>query len=883
MFNSKAHLFCGIAAVVLTGCGSALAAPGAATVTSGTVQVAVSGKQTTVTQKSDTAAVSWKTFGTAVDETVKFVQPSTKSIIINRVQTGATQLNGALDGNGQVYIINPNGVTFGPKSKVLNVAGLVASTLDISDKDAAANTRVFSGASTNSVINNGAISTANGGYVAMIARTVTNGGSITTPVGTTALGAGGQVTLNMTLDPKKGYSLVGYTVDKSKFAETQGGSVTNSGAITADGGLVLVKAGYEESLLANVVNNTGVVRAQTLSNVAGKIYLLAKGPSGVTTAGGNLDVSAPSSGDGGFIEVSADRVILDPTLTTTGFSTSGAFGTLLIDPKNMVIGPEGDTTAARISALLAKNNVEVSSSDGTLKDGVGNLWVMGPITWGANTTLTLNAFQHIIVNSRIVATGAKAGLVLNSNVGGAGGIVAVQGNFGVNPNLGLVSLSGANATLTTNGAINILNNGRISLSGAALRVIFGGPVDVIKGSSVDLPNMTPGSTIKIAGKDWTVIQGVGAAGSNTGTDLQGMGKNFQGLYVLGSDIDASGFDFRPITTNLGPVFLGSLNGLGHTISNLTIASDVQDSNIGLFSNIGSVGTATEVSNINFINAKVDYRGSLGTSAKNIGIIAGVDTSAKFRNIWIEGTIDAPSDYSGLVAGKIFTISGRGTLNNITAIGTVRGANQVGGIAGWMEGISGSNIDVNVSLDNRSIRNPEDYKQVGVGGIAGYSSGNNLNNVSSIANIVHGVNYIGGIFGLSFGNIVTDANVRINAFSGSSIRYGFSQLFFGGISSGGNDIYKNIVIGFDNESFKYLNNLTGYVSLTVGNYTSVKSLSNIYIVDSGNISTRPTWIVPPLSYSNVQKLTGNDVLNQNAYQGLDFTKVWKWTADGPVLR
>lgn len=864
------------------GGGSALAAPGAATVTSGTAQVAVSGKQTTVTQKSDTAAVSWKTFGTAVDETVKFVQPSTKSIIINRVQTGATQLNGALDGNGQVYIINPNGVTFGPKSKVLNVAGLVASTLDISDGDAAANTRVFSGASTKSVINNGAISTANGGYVAMIARTVTNGGSIATPGGTTALGAGGQVTLNMTLDPKKGYSLVGYTVDKSKFAETQGGSVTNSGAITADGGLVLVKAGYEDSLLANVVNNTGVVRAQTLSNVAGKIYLLAKGPSGVTTAGGKLDASAPTTGNGGFIEVSADRVILDPALSTTGFSKSGKFGTLLIDPKNMIIGPTGDTTAATISALLANNNVEVSSSDGTLKDGVGNLWVNGPITWDANTTLTLNAFKHITVNSRIVGTGATAGLVLNSNVGGAGGLVAVQGTNGANANLGLISLSGAAASLITNGAVNLVNGGRISLSGGAPTVIFGGPVDAPKGSSVDLRNMTPGSTIKIAGNDWTVIQGVGAAGSNTGTDLQGMGKNALGRYVLGSDIDASGFDFRPIRTNVSSVFYGSLNGLGHTISNLTIGADVEHMNIGLFQFLGNK-TDSEINNINFINAKAEYRGPAGTSAKYVGVVAGQISQTNLRNIYVQGSIDTSANAAGLITGVITDYSANNFLNNITAIGTVKGSDEVGGIAGYMRGIIGTNFNVDVNISNDYTGNNANIDVTAIGGIAGYATSSNISNINSIVHIIGGINNVGGIFGQSQNNTVQDAYVQISAIGSVYTKYDATKLYFGGISGDRESYYTNIVVKYDNDALRYLNTISGNLSLTVGYASPTYTLRNVYVIDKDNISIQPFWITVPDRYSNARKLTGNDVLNQDAYQGLDFTKVWKWTADGPVLR
>ena len=83
---------------------------------------------------------------------------------------------GRLSANGQVFLVNPNGVLFGAGA-VVNVGGLVASTLDISDADAMAGRYRFSQAGAGAVINQGEIH-APGGSVALMARRVSNEGSI---------------------------------------------------------------------------------------------------------------------------------------------------------------------------------------------------------------------------------------------------------------------------------------------------------------------------------------------------------------------------------------------------------------------------------------------------------------------------------------------------------------------------------------------------------------------------------------------------------------------------------------------------------------------------------------------------------------------------------
>jgi len=108
--------------------------PAGGTVRAGDARISGEGTASTrIDQVSDRAIIDWRSFGIGAGDQVVFVQPSAQSATLNRV-TGAqvSVILGRLDANGQVLLINPNGVVFGGGAQV-NVGGMIASTSNVSN------------------------------------------------------------------------------------------------------------------------------------------------------------------------------------------------------------------------------------------------------------------------------------------------------------------------------------------------------------------------------------------------------------------------------------------------------------------------------------------------------------------------------------------------------------------------------------------------------------------------------------------------------------------------------------------------------------------------------------------------------------------------------
>lgn len=374
---------------------SVYALPANGVIAAGAATISSAGSATTITQSTANVVVNWQSFGIAAGQTVQFLQPGSTSVALNRV-LGAdpSSIMGNLSANGRVFLLNPNGVLFGSGASV-NVGGLVASTMSLTDANFMAGNYSFTDAGSGTIINRGNITAADGGYVALMGKSVSNQGVISARLGSVALAAGNAVTMDVNGDGLLNISVAQGAVNAL---------VENGGMIQADGGRVLLTAQAAGNLLHTVVNNTGVIQAQTIANRNGTILLLGDMETGTMNVGGTLDASAPNGGNGGFIETSAAHVNIRDDVRVTTVAPQGQMGSWLIDPQDFIIGAGGNISGVTLSAQLVNNSITIKTAPGP---GNGDIFVNDAITWtaaGAPTTLTLNADRDTNINAAVTAT-----------------------------------------------------------------------------------------------------------------------------------------------------------------------------------------------------------------------------------------------------------------------------------------------------------------------------------------------------------------------------------------------------------------------------------------------------------------------------------------------
>jgi filamentous hemagglutinin family protein len=388
-----------LSACLMLGFGAtAHALPAGGVVAAGGASISSSGANTTITQSTPNVAINWQSFSIAAGQGVQFVQPSSSSVALNRV-LGAdpSSIMGNLSANGKVFLLNPNGVLFGSGASV-NVGGLVASTLAISDADFMAGKYAFTDAGNGTVVNQGTINAADGGYVALMGKSVSNQGVISAKLGSVVLAAGNAITMDVAGDGLLNVSVAQGAVNAL---------VENGGMIQADGGRVLLTAQAAGDLLKTAVNNTGVIQAQTIANRNGTIMLLGDMQSGTMSVGGTLDASAPNGGNGGFIETSAAHVNIRDDVRVTTAAPLGTTGNWLIDPQDFYIAlAGGNISGTTLSGNLVTTDVTINTAAfaGT---GNGDIFVNDVIEWSAPaikpTTLSLIG-RDVWINAKVTAT-----------------------------------------------------------------------------------------------------------------------------------------------------------------------------------------------------------------------------------------------------------------------------------------------------------------------------------------------------------------------------------------------------------------------------------------------------------------------------------------------
>jgi filamentous hemagglutinin family protein len=470
---------------------SAYANPTGGEFAAGAGAISQAGNLTTIQQNTQHAIVNWQSFGSEAHETIKFVQPNVNAAILNRVVGDMpSNLNGVLEGNGRVYLINQNGIMLG-KDGIINVnGGFVGSTRDVTNEAfMAGGALIYKGESIGNIQILGKVKSAQGDIVLIAQKVDVKEGAALIAGEKIRLVAANEVQLTdgkITVKPSTG--------DK--------GQITVEGALQATQVQLLAN---NNNLGALAINTTGTIRATgTVQNPDGSVTIMAEGEgSNIKVAGtiealnydsnkqggsiiigrdvetGHLAKSLDASGailstNKGFIETSGEH------LATDGISIKAK--TWLIDPNEIVIGNTTTTggsliaaqAAAGISHILASTvntalasgtNVIITTSAGT--GGNGNISVNSAISnTTAGNTLTLNADQSVIVNANITASN----ITLNAGTGsiyGAGNLTASGGAITLSS---AITGSAATATNTLTGAItaaSLTKNGlgTIALSG----------------------------------------------------------------------------------------------------------------------------------------------------------------------------------------------------------------------------------------------------------------------------------------------------------------------------------------------------------------------------------------------------------------------------------
>ncbi|WP_241522975.1 filamentous hemagglutinin N-terminal domain-containing protein [Herminiimonas fonticola] len=301
---------------------AAYAAPINPTVVNGQVTFSQDGNVFSITN-SPNAIINWGSFSISQGEVVRFLQQSSNSSVLNRI-TGQdpSRIMGALQSNGRVYLINPNGIVFGAGAQV-NVNGLIASTLDIANADfLAGKNKFFSGVTAGSVVNEGEITTPSGGKVFLIAPDVTNSGIITSPQGEVVLAAGHSVQLADSSNPAMHVVLSAPT-----------NSAINIGQVIAQGGKI--------GIYGAVVNQRGTLNANSaVVGENGKIIL--KSTRTTLLEAGSV-TTATGAGSGGEVQVLGEQV--------------GLMGNALVD----VSGQSGGGTALIGGDYQGKNSAVMNA------------------------------------------------------------------------------------------------------------------------------------------------------------------------------------------------------------------------------------------------------------------------------------------------------------------------------------------------------------------------------------------------------------------------------------------------------------------------------------------------------------------------------------------
>ena len=684
-------------------------------VVSGAGSIGTAGNQMTVTQNTQNMIVNWNTFNIGSQAGVNFVQPNAQATALNRVLSAdPSHIMGSLTANGRVFLINPSGVIFGNGARV-DVGSIVASTLNISDGNFMAGQYIFEkSGSAGSVVNQGVVAARYGGFVAMLAPEVINQGLITAKLGTVGLVAGDKITMDV-----RGDGLIGFNIDQAAVNAL----AANSGLVRADGGYVVMGARGAGNLMATVVNNSGVLEAQSIVERNGTI-VLDGGGQGLVKNEGILDVSGTQAGlTGGAVKVLGEKVGLMAGSTINASGAAGG-GEVLVGGNYQGNGPETNSSVTYVDkdASIFANSTDngnggkvVVWADDTTRF-YGTIETKGGPNGGDGGNVETSGKQYLDFQGSVntLATKGKAGTLLldPTSIIITSTQLAMQ-STGSDP----VTWTG-----TSGSAASELNYATLESSLATTDVVVSTANSSALGSGyiVVASPLTWGSghSLSLIANDYVTI--------NSAINSTGNAGNPGGSFSVsaGGAVTALG----NITTRGGSAVASGLSGgaisLQTTSGNVDVSGATLNSSgsngIGAGSNGGSAGNITlttgvgGVAETNVINASGGSPGS-GGNAGSGGTIAITADSVNVNTV------------TGTLTGESVNITTKSSATNIAL-----GSNPFGSL-----GLDNAELDqiyansFSLTSTGGSITNTGEARMANVNGSISLSAGTTIDTVGGV--------------------------------------------------------------------------------------------------------------------------------------------------------
>ncbi|MEA0737280.1 filamentous hemagglutinin N-terminal domain-containing protein [Xanthomonas campestris pv. campestris] len=696
---------------------SATQLPTGGSIVGGTGSInAASGGSQSITQTSNRMALTWSAFDIGSSATVTFNQPSSNAAVLNLIQSGnPTQIFGNINANGQVFLINTNGMIFGSTAQI-NVGGLVASTLGTTASSFMTGNDVLdAGGNTVALMSNSGTINAAAGAVDLIGGKVVNHGTITASAGNINLVGADKVTLTF---ESGGFGVV---VDKALPLQLDSVAVENTGTLSAPGGTITLQARAAQGLFDQLINNSGIIRAAAISGVDGSVSLIANGGGNVGIAGsGSIDVG------NGAISISTDRSVQQSGVYTAGalggsiggsasFSGSNRIATLgmldvggtlsltnangLTQTAALTVG--GDSTFSLASNALTLNNA-ANTFGGTFSATGGNVAVnaagaltIGSLSQSSNSTLSLDAGGRLTLPTTAIDTGSadlslRSGDSLSTAAALSGSNVSLTGTNGISL-AHAVTATGTLALTSSTGAID-QTAGALTVTGTSTIDAGAGAIN-LAGANNDFGQAISltGAGVRVVDRTTLQVASLTSAG-NTGIDLQAGGS----LILPVQSFDTGSADLNLVSGGGTLSTRAELRGRNVSLSardGITLNHDITSTGTLLLSSsagninqtgglLDSGGTATAMAGgtLNLGRAGNEFRDSVSVSGTGITVVDQTDLVVSSLTSGANGAVS-------LTAGNALTLPTQ-AINTGTADLTLR-AN--GGVLTSNGALTGNNV------------------------------------------------------------------------------------------------------------------------------------------------------------------------------------------------